>query len=123
MQDFAYLFSDSAASWLAGRGDARFKRYERYYRSARTATPDAFDLEASNERYAAINKRGSPFLVTVLNSSAFKNLILFLVLLYGGSLVVPVMARIQPTATGLFLAACFVAMRVIHRRHRKAARR
>lgn len=123
MQDFAYLFSDSAASWLAGRGDARFTRYERYYRSARTAAPAAFDLEASNERYAAINQGGSHFLVAVLNSSAFKNLLLFLILLYGGSLVVPVMARIQPTATGLFLAAGFVAMRVMHRRQRKAARR
>jgi hypothetical protein len=123
MQDFAYLFSDSAASWLVGRGDARFTRYERYYRSELAAAPNAFDLETSNERYAAINKRGSHFLVAVLNSSAFKNLILFLVLLYGGALVVPVMARIQPTATGLFLAAGFVAMRVMHRRQRKAARR
>jgi hypothetical protein len=123
MQDFAYLFPDSAASWLAGRGDARFTRYERYYRLARTAAPSAFDLEASNERYAAINQRGSHILVAILNSSAFKNLILFLVLLYGGSLLVPVMARIQPVATGLFLAAGFVALRVMDRRQRKAARR
>jgi hypothetical protein len=123
MQDFAYLFSDSAASWLDGRGDVRFVRYERYYRSSRAAAPDTFDLEVSNERYAKSNKRQSHVVVAVLNSSAFKSLALFLILLYGGSLVVPVMAKIEPKATGLFLAAGFVAMRVMHRRQRKALRK
>jgi len=123
MEDFAYLFTDSAASWLAGRGDARFDRYDRFYRSARAAAAGAFDLEAANEQYADLCRRGSHFIVAILNTDAFKNLMLFLALLYGGSLVVPVMAQVQPKATGLFLAAGFIALRVMHRRRRKAARR
>jgi hypothetical protein len=123
MQDFAYLFNDSTASWLAGRGDARFSRYERFYRTARAAAADAFDLEVSNERYTHLCQRGSHFVVSVLNTSAFRQLMLFLVLLYGGSLIVPVLARVQPIATGAILASIFVALRVMHRQQRKVARK
>ena len=42
MQDFAYLFGDSAAAWLRGRGDARFPHYERHYRVERQAMPETF---------------------------------------------------------------------------------
>src|ERR1700761_2194534 len=113
MQDFAYLFNDSVASWLAGRGDGRFSRYERFYRVARAAAADAFDLEASNEQYTQLCQRSSRFVVSVLNTNAFRQLMLFLVLLYGGSLIVPVLARVQPIATGAILAAIFVALRVM----------
>jgi hypothetical protein len=121
MQDFAYLFHDSAASWLAGRGDARFNRYERFYRDARTAAADAFDLETSNEQYIEHCNRGSHFVVSLLNTDAFRQLMLFLALLYGGSLVVPALARAQPTVTGLILVSGFIALRVMHRRRRRVA--
>ena len=85
MQDFAHLFSDSAAAWLQGRGDARFRRYERYYRADRFAAQDAgsFDLQRSNEQYASRCRRKGGSLVAVLESNAFKHLVTFLAILWG----------------------------------------
>lgn len=114
MQDFAYLFSDSVAAWLRGRGDARFQRYERHYRAGRSAAqgPDGFDLERSNEQYASICRRSGNRLVQILDSKAFRSLMLFLTILWGGSLLLPTVGKSQPVAAGVVLCALFVAMRV-----------
>lgn len=51
MEDFAYLCADSNAAWLAGRGDGRYERYERFYHAQRATHADGFDLEQINEQY------------------------------------------------------------------------
>ena len=114
MQDFAYLFSDSVSAWLRGRGDARFQRYERYYRAGRSATQetDGFDLERSNEQYVSICRRSSSRLVQIFDSKAFRTLMLFLTILWGGSVLLPTAGKSQPVAAGAVLCALFVAMRV-----------
>jgi hypothetical protein len=114
MQDFAYLFSDSVAAWLRGRGDARFQRYERHYRAGRSAAQgtDGFDLERSNEQYASICRRSGNRLVQILDSKAFRSLTLFLTILWGGSLLLPTVGKSQPVAASVVLCALFVAMRV-----------
>lgn len=85
MQDFAYLFSDSVAAWLNGRGDARFQRYERHYRIERAAANDAsaFNLERSNEQYATRCRRTKFSPVSILDSKPGKSLIVFLIILWG----------------------------------------
>jgi hypothetical protein len=124
MQDFAHLFSDSVAAWLRGRGDFRFQRYERHYRAGRSAAlgPDGFDLERSNEQYASICRRSGNRLVQILDSKAFRRLMLFLTILWGGSLLLPTVGKSQPVAAGVVLCTLFVAMRVKARRGRSPRR-
>ena len=80
MQDFAYLFRDSVAAWLQGRGDSRFQRYERHYRSDRetASSPEVFDLERSNVRFAQRFGSGRRQFVAVSKSKAFGALATFL---------------------------------------------
>src|SRR6266702_3741085 len=113
MQDFAYLFSDSAAAWLRGRGDARIQQYERFYRAGRASAhgADGFDLEGSNEQYASFCRRSGNRLVQILDSKRFRSLMLFLVILWGGSLLLPTVGKSQPAAFGVVLCAVFVTMR------------
>jgi hypothetical protein len=120
MQDFAYLFSDSAAAWLRGRGDARFQQYERFYRAGRSSAhgADGFDLERSNEQYTSLCRRSGNRLVQILDSRRFRSLMLFLMILWGGSLLLPTVGKSQPAAFGLVLCAVFVARRVMARRGR-----
>ncbi|MDT8842542.1 hypothetical protein ParKJ_34470 [Paraburkholderia fungorum] len=124
MQDFAYLFSDSAAAWLRGRGDARFHQYERFYRAGRASAQgaDGFDLERSNEQYASFCRRSGNRLVQILDSKRFRSLMLFLVILWGGSLLLPTVGKSQPAAFGVVLCAVFVGMRVRARRGRSKSR-
>ncbi|TCK32490.1 hypothetical protein B0G84_8295 [Paraburkholderia sp. BL8N3] len=114
MQDFAYLFRDSVAAWLQGRGDARFQRYERHYRADLVMAPShqPFDLETSNRRYAERCRHSPSGLVAVLDSKAFKQLSMFMVLLWGGSLLLPTVGKSQPIAAGALLCALFVGLRV-----------
>ena len=114
MRDFAYLFKDSAASWLDGRGDARFQRYERFYRASRAAAPSLaeFDLETSNEQYTTICRRTHSRVVEALDSKAFKHLALSLTLLWGGSSLLPVVGHSEPVATGAVLLGAFMILRV-----------
>jgi hypothetical protein len=114
MQDFAYLFSDSAAAWLRGRGDARFRHYERYYRADRLAAQGAgsFDLQRSNEQYALRCRRKGGFLGAVLDSRAFNYLMSFLAILWGGSLLLLTVGKSQPVAAGVVLSGLFIVMRM-----------
>jgi hypothetical protein len=124
MRDFAYLFSDSAAAWLRGRGDARFRKYERHYRADRASAnePSEFDLEASNEKYATLRANSRNRLVRILDSRIFKSFFLFLALLWGGSLLLNTFGKSQPVALGIALAALFVAIRIKGRRSRGGPR-
>lgn len=121
MQDFAYLFSDSVAAWLNGRGDARFQRYERHYRIERAAANDAsaFNLERSNEQYATRCRRTKFSPVSILDSKPGKSLIVFLIILWGGSLLLPTVGKNQPVAAGIVLCALFVGIRVKRWRGRR----
>jgi hypothetical protein len=123
MQDFAHLFSDSVAAWLRGRGDARFVRYERHYRAERSAAKDAtsFDLEKSNEVYAARCRHSSGRLALVLQSKTFRHLMVFLTMVWAGSLLVPIIGASQPVLVAIMLAALFIAIRV--KRWRERSRR
>lgn len=114
MQDFAHLFGDSVAAWLRGRGDARFQQYERYHRADRSTKTGGvdFDLEASNERYARSCRRPNSRLVDALESKAFKSLIVFFVIAWGGSLLLPTVGKSQPVATAVVLCALFALLRV-----------
>jgi hypothetical protein len=124
MQDFAYLFPDSVAAWLDGRGDARFQRYEKHYRADRaTALSDeAFDLERSNVRFAQRFGSGRPSLAGVSKSEAFGALATVLILLCGGTLLLSSVGATQPTVVGGVLGVVFVALRVKHLRTRRRQR-
>ena len=120
MEDFAYLFSDSTASWLKGRGDARFRRYESFHRNARVVTDDgkSFDLEVFNEQYALACSRARGRLIAILDSPPFKRLALCLVLLWGGSSLLPTVGHSQPIATGIVLVSLLIGSR-FKARHRR----
>ncbi|MFP3646592.1 hypothetical protein [Paraburkholderia sp. SIMBA_054] len=123
MQDFAYLFGDSAAAWLRGRGDARFPHYERHYRAERQAMPETFDLETANEQYAKrCEQRSGARLLRVLDSKAFKHLVFFLIMAWGGSLLLTTVGKQQPVAAGVVLLGIFVAIRIKRRREQSRRR-
>jgi len=124
MQDFAYLFRDSAAAWLQGRGDSRFQRYERHYRSDRetASSPDAFDLERSNVRFAQRFGSGRRQFVAVSKSKAFGALATFAILLWGGTALLSSVGATQPVAVAAVLGVVFVGLRVKHFRARKQQR-
>ncbi|WP_213766523.1 hypothetical protein [Caballeronia sp. dw_19] len=121
MVDFAYLFSDSAASWLQGRGDGRFAAYEHFYRRAKAAAAETFDLEVSNEEYPLYLQSRAPWLIGVLNSGAFRYLAIMLIFTYAGALFVPKIAQLAPIPTGVVLACVFIAIRVKRRKQRRGA--
>jgi Flp pilus assembly protein TadB len=122
VQDFAYLFPDSVAAWLEGRGDARFQRYEKHYRADRAAAQshEAFDLQRSNVRFAQKfgSGRGQFAGVWVSKSRAFGALAIFLILLWGGTLLLSSVGATQPVAVAAVLGVVFVALRVKHFRAR-----
>ncbi|MFP3645850.1 hypothetical protein [Paraburkholderia sp. SIMBA_054] len=124
MQDFAHLFSDSVAAWLRGRGDARFLRYERHYRAERSAAKDAtsFDLEKSNEVYAARCRHAGGRLALVVQSKAFRHLVVFLTMVWAGSLLIPIIGASQPVPVAIMLVASFGALRIKRWRERPRRR-
>ena len=120
MQDFAYLFPDSVAAWLEGRGDARFQRYERHYREDRATakSQEAFDLEQSNNRFAQRFGSGRRQFAAVSKSKAFGALATFLILLWGGTALLSSVGATQPVAVAAVLGVVFIALRVKHVRAR-----
>jgi hypothetical protein len=116
MQDFAYLFPDSVAAWLDGRGDARFQRYEKHYRADRATAQsnEAFNLERSNARFAQRFASGTLSLAGVRKSNAFGALAAFLSFLWGGTLLLSSVGATQPIVIGMVLGIVFVALRVRH---------
>jgi hypothetical protein len=124
MQDFAYLFPDSVAAWLEGRGDARFQRYEKHYRADRATVQslDAFDLEQSNVRFAQRFGSGRRQFAAVSKSKAFGALATFLILLWGGTALLSTVGATQPAAVAAVLGVVFIGLRVKHFRSRRQQR-
>jgi hypothetical protein len=120
MQDFAYLFPDSVVAWLQGRGDGRFRRYERHYRADRATVShsNAFDLERSNGRFPQKFGSDRRRFVRVLESKAFGALATFLVLLWGGTALLSSVGATQPVTVAAVLGVVFVVLRVKHFRAR-----
>jgi hypothetical protein len=114
MEDFAYLFPDSAASWLDGRGDMRFRRYESFHRNARASADRAlaFDLERFNEQYALTCSRAQGRLLAILDSRAFTRLMIGLVLLWGGSNLLLTVGHAQPIPTAIILVGLLIGSRI-----------
>lgn len=113
MQDFAYLFPDSVAAWLRGRGDGRFQRYEKHYRTDRATAPssETFDLEKSNLLFSQRFGDDRSPIVSVLNSKAFAALGTFLIFLWGGSLLLSTVGTTQPVTAGIALGVLFIGLR------------
>jgi hypothetical protein len=113
MQDFAYLFSDSAAAWLRGQGDGRFQRYDRYYRNDRASAvrADAFDLEKSNELFSVRSRTAQGRVFAAWNSKPFGALATFLTLLWGGSLMLQRIGPSQPLASGVIICVAYAGLR------------
>ncbi|WP_250482513.1 hypothetical protein [Caballeronia sp. GACF5] len=124
MQDFAYLFPDSVAAWLEGRGDARFQRYEKHYRADRATVQslDAFDLEQSNVRFAQRFGSGRRQFAAVSKSKAFGALATFLILLWGGTALLSSVGATQPAAVAAVLGVVFIGLRVKHFRSSRQQR-
>ncbi|RKT10646.1 hypothetical protein B0G69_8080 [Paraburkholderia sp. RAU2J] len=120
MEDFAYLAKESNAAWLAGRGDGRFERYERFYQNERAGNASGFDLEKSNEGYVEYSSSHPSPLLSFLSAPWVGRLAIALFALYMGTRIVPQLARVGPAVTGIGLVVAFVGLRVFHRRRRKS---
>ncbi len=92
MEDFDYLAPDSAAAWLEGRGDGRFERYERFYQLERS-NADNFDLELTNEGYAAWAGRRPPRLTAMVSPPWFGRVVVGFFSFYMAIRTVPTLAE------------------------------
>jgi len=118
MEDFAYLFRDSAAAYLRGQGDARFRRYEKYYRRQRAALTDHFDLEAANDGY--FDTRSNPLtrVSELFASRAETRAIAGFTFAGLGGLLLRSAGSSQPIGVGVVLLIAFVGMRIATRKGR-----
>ena len=74
-------------------------------------------IEASDhEQYVVKCRRKGGRLFAVLDSKAFKHLVPFLAILWGGSLLLPTVGQLQPVAAGVVLVVTFIAIRIKRRR-------
>lgn len=119
MEDFAYLARESNAAWLAGRGDGRYERYEKFYQSERTDDASGFDLEKSNEGYVEYSSSQPPPLIALFSAPWVGRVVIALFALYMGTRVVPQLARVGPAFTGMVLVVAFVGLRIYHRRRKR----
>ncbi|NVH76283.1 hypothetical protein FSB08_28080 [Paraburkholderia sp. JPY432] len=119
MEDFDYLAPESNAAWLDGRGDGRFEQYEQFYRDERARLAEGFDLKTVNEGYQDWAGRQPSRLLSMLSAPWFGRVAVVFFCLYMGSRLIPLVAKLQPVATGGLLIAAFVALRVFHWRRRR----
>jgi hypothetical protein len=119
MQDFDYLARESNAAWLAGGGDGRFDRYEKFYQSERVQHADEFDLEKANEEYSDWSAGQPSQFLSMLSAPWFGRVSIALFCLYMSCRLVPGLAKAMPEATGAALVATFIGLRIFHRRRRK----
>jgi hypothetical protein len=117
MEDFDYLFADSAAAWLQGRGDGRFERYERFYRLERSNRDD-FNLELANESYAAGVGTQSLRFAHIFSAPWFGRVVVAFFSFYMAARAVPMLASRLPFATGGMLVVAFIGLRIFHRKRR-----
>jgi hypothetical protein len=118
MDDFAYLFRDSAAAYLRGKGDARFRRYEKYYRRQRAALTDHFDLEAANHGYFDIRPNPLTRASELFASRAASRAIAGFAFAGLGGLLLRCAGSNQPIGVGVVLLIAFVGMRIAARKGR-----
>lgn len=118
MDDFAYLFRDSAHAWLEGGGDARFPRYERRYHDARVAEAEEFDLERFNGEFVNGKQRKSFRTARLLSNPAVVKFGLACFMIWGAAQFVPTMATANPKGTGVAIAVAFLGLRIFHRKAR-----
>ena len=123
MDDFSYLFRDSATAWLHDHDDGRFARYEQFYATERQRYAAKFDLESTNEAYAKWTAVRPSHLLSVLGSPVFARLIIALFAAWIAARTVPVAAAAMPAATGGALLVAFVSLRVFHWKRRRVGRR
>ncbi|MCO1368729.1 hypothetical protein [Burkholderia multivorans] len=120
MDDLAYLVADSSAAWLDGRGDGRFERYERFYRSEREKLADAFELEQVNEAYATWIGSQPSRVLGALSKPWFGKVLVALTCMYVGAQVVPAVSTAIPYKSTVLLGVAFVGLRIFHRQRRRA---
>ncbi len=120
MDDLAYLVAESNAAWLAGRGDGRFQRYERFYRSEREKQAATFELEQVNEAYPDWVGSQPPRVIGMLASPWFGKVLVALTCMYVGAEVVPTVSSAMPYKSTALLCAVFVGLRIFHWKRRRA---
>ncbi|AJW93779.1 hypothetical protein QHI69_37010 [Burkholderia gladioli pv. gladioli] len=120
MDDLAYLVAESNAAWLAGRGDGRFQRYERFYRSEREKQAAAFELEQVNEAYPDWVGSQPPRVIGMLARPWFGKVLVALTCMYVGAEVVPTVSSAMPYKSTALLCAVFVGLRIFHWKRRRA---
>ena len=119
MDDFAYLVPDSATAWLAGRGDGRFERYERFYRAEQDRHAENFDLETANDEYGNANATEPNPVWTIINAPWVGSIVVVFFCVYMGSQLVPALTTVAPKATSVGLLVAFFGLRIFHRRRRR----
>lgn len=119
MEDLAWMVRDSASAWLRGRDDGRFGGYEAFYRAARKAGPDGFDLEKLNEEYSTWVRERPSRLVSALNRPIVARALIAFLAVWIGAQTVPHAAGSAPKATAGLLVAVFIGLRIFHRQRRK----
>ena len=118
MDDFAYLFRDSAHAWLVGNGDRRFATYEAYYQSARASAGAEFDLEFCNEQFVNGGQRKVFRIARFISHPSVAKFGMACAVIWCAGKIVPAMALQNAKGTGLALAAAFFALRIFHRKRR-----
>jgi hypothetical protein len=119
MQDYDYLARESNAAWLAGGGDGRFDRYEKFYQSERIQQAAEFNLEKVNEEYGNWSAMQPSRFLSMLSAPWFGRVAIAIFCLYMSCRLVPGFAKAMPEATGAALVAVFIGLRIFHRRRRK----
>ncbi|AEA65817.1 hypothetical protein bgla_4p0210 (plasmid) [Burkholderia gladioli BSR3] len=110
----------SNAAWLAGRGDGRFQRYERFYRSEREKQAATFELEQVNEAYPDWVGSQPPRVIGMLARPWFGKVLVALTCMYVGAEVVPTVSSAMPYKSTALLCAVFVGLRIFHWKRRRA---
>ena len=119
MEDFSYLFQDSAHAWLRGRGDSRFPTYERQYRAAQEAAGESFKLEDFNEIDKCPNQFRARPIARFLARPAFAKFAIACFIIWCSGRLVPVLVQRDPEGAAFLLVVAFVMLRIFHRRPKK----
>ena len=121
MDDLAWMVRDSASAWLHGYDDGRFAGYESFYRNARRAAPDGFDLEKLNEEYAQWVAERPGRVIALLNRPIVARALIAFTAVWVAAQALPHLADAAPKSTAGLLVAAFIALRVFHRKRHKHA--
>ncbi|MCX5544663.1 hypothetical protein M3A49_35250 [Paraburkholderia sp. CNPSo 3076] len=121
MDDLAWMVRDSTSAWLRGYDDGRFAGYESFYRNARHAAPEGFDLEKLNEEYAQWVTERPGKVIVLLNRPIVAQALIAFTAVWIAAQALPHLAGAAPKSTAGLLVAAFIGLRVFHRKRRKRA--